>query len=353
MNQVTLLRQTLQPHLRWHGARLTFVALFLIALFRVKTVNLAALSTAFSGSAHAASHYKRLQRFFRSFELDYYDFAQLVVSLMSIPEPWVLSLDRTQWQFGETVFNILTLGIVHEGVAIPVLWWMLDKKGNSNTQERIALFDEWRQLFPERQIKCLTADREFLGQAWFQYLLQDTQFPFRIRIRDSDKLDDGRTALKARVVFAALQVNETQILAKRRRLWGHWLHVAALRLDDQSLLIVVSAQDIQNAIADYAQRWGIETLFGIFKTRGFCLESTHLRDPERLSKLWALLTLALCWALRTGLWLHSSKPLRVKKHGRRAKSLFRYGFDHLRSILFDLSIKAHEFEAVLPFLSCT
>lgn len=192
MDQLTQLRQALQPHLRWHGARLTIVALFLIALFQVKMVNLAELSTAFSGAASQASHYKRLQRFFRHFELDYYDWAHLVVSLMAIPEPWVLSLDRTQWQFGQTVFNVLTLGIVHEGVAIPVLWWMLDKKGNSNTQERIELFKEWHLLFPERSIHCLTADREFLGQAWFNYLLNEAQFPFRICIRDSDKLDDGR-----------------------------------------------------------------------------------------------------------------------------------------------------------------
>lgn len=71
----------------------------------------------------------------------------------------------------------------------------------------------------------------------------------------------------------------------------------------------------------------IETLFGIFKTRGFCLESTHLTDAERLSKLFALLALALCWAMRTGLWLHQWQPIEIKKYGRRAKSLFRLGFD--------------------------
>ena len=35
MNQVNLLRQTLKPLLGWHGARLNFLALFLIALLRV------------------------------------------------------------------------------------------------------------------------------------------------------------------------------------------------------------------------------------------------------------------------------------------------------------------------------
>jgi len=35
MKQITLLRQTLKPLLGWHGARLNFLALFLIALLRV------------------------------------------------------------------------------------------------------------------------------------------------------------------------------------------------------------------------------------------------------------------------------------------------------------------------------
>ena len=353
MDQLTLLRQTLRPHLHWHGARLSFVALFLIALFRVKTVNLSELATGFSGVAHQDSHYKRLQRFFRHFEVDYYDWAQMVVALMAIPEPWVLSLDRTQWQFGRAVFNILTLGIVHEGVAFPVLWWMLDKKGNSNTAERIELFHEWQMLFPQRHVDCLTADREFLGHDWFDYLLKQPGFRFRIRIRESDKLGDGSQALKAKVVFADVKLSETKVLQRRRRLWGHWLYVSALRLEDYSLLIVVTNHDNQTAIRDYAKRWSIETLFGIFKTRGFCLESTHLRDPERLSKLFALLTLALCWAFRTGLWLQQLKPIKIKTHGRRAKSIFRYGFDHLRSILLDLAHKSEQFQAVLPFLSCT
>lgn len=67
------------------------------------------------------------------------------------------------------------------------------------------------------------------------------------------------------------------------------------------LLVVIAPVEAQDLVNDYALCWGIETLFGIFKTRGFCLESTHLTDAERLSKLFALLALALCWAMRTGL----------------------------------------------------
>ena len=139
----------------------------------------------------------------------------------------------------------------------------------------------------------------------------------------------------------------------KRQLWGQWVYIAALRLEDHSLLVVATQKAPQSAITDYAKRWGIETLFGIFKTRGFCLESTHLVDSERLSKLLALLSLALCWTLLAGEWLHQLKPLSIKKHGRRAKSLFRYGFDYLRNIMLNLEQKMADFLNALQFLSCT
>ena len=109
------------------------------------------------------------------------------------------------------------------------------------------------------------------------------------------------------------------------------MYVSALRLDDGELLIIIAADATQriravaarrlegfcprSAISDYAQRWGIETLFGIFKTRGFCLESTHFTDAQRLSKLLALMAIALCWAIKTGEWLHQHQPM---QHAKRA-----------------------------------
>ena len=353
MNQVTLLREALHPHLAWHGARLSFVTAFLIALLRVKTVNFSALAVAFSGKAQMDSHYKRLQRFFRHYELDYAEMAQAVVTLMAIPEPWTLSLDRTQWQFGDCVFNLLMLGVVYEGVAFPLVWCLLDKHGNSNSAERINLFNQFLERFGDRDIACLTADREFVGQAWFEYLLNEPLTPFRIRIRENHKLSHGRVCLKVKIAFADLAVGQTKILRHKRRLWGHWVYVAALRLEDNFLLVVATQKTPESAISDYAKRWSIETLFGVYKSRGFCLESTHLTNGERLSKLLALLSLALCWAFLTGEWLNELKPLMVKKHGCKEKSIFRYGFDYLRNIMLNLVQKMDEFWGVLQFLSCT
>jgi len=296
---------------------------------------------------------QRLQRFLREFDLDYYEMAKLVIEMMEIPEPWVLSLDRTQWQFGSKVFNILTLGIVYQGVAFPLLWWMLDKKGNSNTTERIDLIREFVELFCKYKIDYLSADREFLGHDWLGYLLSQSTMSFRIRIRETELLGDGKHQLSTRIVFSHLQIGQKSLLKRKRILWGHQVYIGALRLEDNSLLTIIAPHYCHTIIDDYAQRWGIETLFGIFKSRGFNLEDTHLLDSERLSRLFALLTIALCWAYRTGEWLSHQKPILIKTHGRKAQSIFRYGFDYLRHVLLNLDEHQADFRQSLQFLSCT
>jgi Transposase DDE domain len=354
MNQYNELRKALQPHLGWNKARVSFLSLFLLALLKVKTVNLSELSVGFGGLALPDSNYKRLQRFFRGFALDYTVIAKAVASWMNMPQPWVLSLDRTTWEFGHHVYNILTLGVIHEGVAFPLLWWMLDKKGNSNSDERMRFIEKFLKLFPDAQIKCLCGDREFIGQAWLRYLLLEPSMAFRLRIRATDKIERNGILLASKVVFAHLQVGQSQKLSGSCRVWGYPVAVEALRLDDGQLLVVIAPDPAKGLISDYASRWGIETLFGIFKTRGFCLESTHFTDPERLRKLFALLTLALCWSMHTGMILNRFHPITLKKHGRRAKSLFRLGFDFIRQLVLNPSSRNEaDFLKSLNFLSCT
>ena len=100
MQGVKELQQELGKLLNWHGSRLDFLAKFILSLIKVRTVNLAEIATAFPGPAKVESHYKRLQRFFRGFELNSNAIAKLVSSLIPCRSPWILTLDRTNWKFG-------------------------------------------------------------------------------------------------------------------------------------------------------------------------------------------------------------------------------------------------------------
>jgi hypothetical protein len=333
MADIRLLERTLAGNVAWNKARINFAAKFIVALIQVRSVNLAEVASVFAGSAQPTSHYKRAQRFLRLFELSYASVAAFVLKLLGVPAPWVLTLDRTDWYLGQTPLNILVLGVAYRGTAFPVLWMILEKKGCSNTEERCRLLDEFGRLFGFSAIAYLCADREFIGKVWFSYLRRKG-IACRIRVRSNTCIANARgRAVRARHLFRQGRLHQPVALAGARLLWGEHFYVSGMRLPRGEYLIVVAERETESAIADYARRWEVETLFGCLKTRGFCLEATHVTDPERLKKLLALVALAFCRAHVTGEWLNAQKPLPLKKHGRKAVSLFRHGLDHLRRIL--------------------
>lgn len=355
MADMRLLERTLQKNVTWNRARINFLARFIIALIEVRTVNLSEIANVFLGRAKPQSHYKRVQRFLRFFELPYAQVARLVVRLLGVPAPWVLTLDRTDWYLGETPLNVMVLGIAYRGVAFPVLWTMLEKKGCSDTAERIALVKEFGRIFGYRAIRYLCADREFIGKDWFSWL-RSVDVDFRIRVRENTQVINGRGQLvDIRRLFGAQRTGEPLVLERARVVWGLPLFVSGVRLSSGEYVIVVAPRETATALSDYARRWEIETLFSCLKSRGFRLEETHLVHPERLKKLVALLALSFCWAHLIGEWLTRQQPLKIKKHGRKAVSIFRHGFDHLRRILCNLTSRTQQvaFRQVTKLLSCT
>jgi hypothetical protein len=310
------LKAVLAEHLPWHGARIGFLAQFLLALLKVRSVNLAELATGFGGTAQVNSHYKRLQRFFRSFEIDPDAWARLLVHLIPVgDDPWRLTLDRTHWKFGRVDINFLVLGIAYRGIALPVFWSVLGKAGNSNTAERIALMERFLAVFGVERIAALLADREFVGEAWFRWL-QARRIPFHQRLK-CDTLVPNHWNRMTRVdaLLGSLKPGQAHLLPGRRPVWGCFVPLSALRLDDGELLIIATSGAPQHeAIDAYADRWQIETLFGCLKTRGFNFEDTHLRDAARRSKMMGLLALAFAWTHRTGEQLHDrDRPIPLKK----------------------------------------
>ena len=309
-----LLKQALAEHLDWHGARLSFLAHFILALFQVRTVNLAEIAQAFSGRVKPESNYRRLQRFFQQFAIDYATVARVVVRLAPVGEgPWYLTLDRTNWTFGRREINILMLGIAYRGIAVPIFWTLLPKAGNSNTAERIELMKRFLTVFGRERIRALLADREFVGGDWLSYL-QRQQIAFRIRIKQNTHIPNHwNRFLPATCLFQPLQPGQVRQLEGRRPIWGCFVFLVALRLEDGSLLIIATTDHPEQALEDYARRWEIETLFAALKKRGFRFEDTHLSEPERIGRLIALLAIAFAWAYHTGEVLSHEQPIPFKK----------------------------------------
>ena len=139
--EIVLLKDEVKSKLGWNKPRSSLLIDFIFALIKVRTVCLTEIAVALSGSAQIASKYKKLQRFFRQFEIDFDIFAKFLSRLIPIHRnsPWLLTMDRTNWQLGSAKINILLVGIAHQGIAFPLIWITLNKKGNSNTKERIKI----------------------------------------------------------------------------------------------------------------------------------------------------------------------------------------------------------------------
>jgi Transposase DDE domain len=335
--QINELMTILNQHFQWNKARMACFVGMLIALMGVGTVNLTQLALTFPSRAQIPSRYRRMQRFFSGHRIDYHDVARFIMKLFGFTDTdFYLSLDRTNWKWGSVNINLLVLAVVYRGAAIPVYWLPLNKRGNSNSRERKALLQRFITQFGKGRIKGLLADREFIGDSWMSWLIQE-QIPFFIRIRNNS-ISTNRRGQKARVdrLFGALTPGDAKRMRQSKPLGQCQVYLSALRLADGELLIIASNRVTEDALTIYGLRWEIETLFGCLKGRGFKLEETRVVGYLRIKKLLVLPVIAFCWAQRVGDWKHDCVlPLKVKTHRRKAQSIFRYGLDCLRTELYN------------------
>ncbi len=168
MDHTPRLVNLLKLHLGWHLARIKCLPSIIVALFKVKTVTLTEVATAFPGTAEMESHDKRLQRFLKHVASKPSLIATFVVAFLPY-DTSTLSMDRPNGMLGCFPINFLVLSVVHAGIAFPIFWRFLHKKGHANTKERLELIDKFISVCGVEKIDRLLGDRECIGETWFAY----------------------------------------------------------------------------------------------------------------------------------------------------------------------------------------
>jgi hypothetical protein len=332
MNQDKGLERFLKEDFKLHGARLNFMSRFVMAVIVVRTVSSACIASALNPSVFPESNEKRLKRFFRRIRLDKTSFTKLMLKLIPHSESYVLSLDRTNWAIGCCEVNILMLAVCYKGIAFPLRWQRLDKKGNSNTRERLALLDALLKLLPASKIEALVADREFIGKAWFKGLKQ-RKLAFIMRLKNNTRIGSKGSNKSAVKRYSYLAKGQTYVCPKRVWIYGLRLYLAVTKSQQGELVVLACNDKPERALLRYAKRWDIECLFSALKTRGFNLEDTRLTTVDRLDNLIVMLSIAFAWAHLMGEWVYQQRPLKLKKHGYLPVSFFKRGLLYLRTAI--------------------
>jgi hypothetical protein len=351
MRYVASLTDVLSGYLDWHLSHLKLMARFTSSVLTLTTTNLWKVSLALKAGPKQESNYRRIQRFLSEYEVDFKALGDLLLHLIPQSPPYEVVIDRTEWYFGETAVNILMVGIAHEGMAFPITWAALPSEGGSGAEAQTEVLERFLEVVDADSIKVITADREFISVPWMR-TLQDRDIPFAIRLRLDRRIGDAPEgpSLPARMFARTVSLGNERVLQGMRYLSGTQkpgtqeetqvpARVVIRRIGDEDaedrfLILATSGIDPSDATTLYGRRWEIETMFAALKSRGFNLEETRVTEPEKVENLIGLLALAFGWTRLVG----EKRAFRqggpsIKSHGRKERSLFRYGLDWLQSIL--------------------
>lgn len=319
-----------------HKNRQEFLCHMIQGVIRSRSVIFTEIADKIDKPIKQSSIERRIQDFFARV---CFDFQQLAAFLMSfVPHHQVtLSIDRTEWDFGQTQVNVLCVVVSIGKMAVPVYFEMLDNNsGNSNATDRINLFKALIGIVGKERIQMLVMDREFIGHKWLGWL-KEVHIPFCVRVPKShtilsingDRLraeeviqDRKRTYYQENVVVDGVVVNLSLSVDK-----------------NGELLYLIGTTQPQTLASWYKRRWSIEVFFQALKQRGFNLEDSSLRCIEKYRKLFALVSMAytICWA--TGIEDGKKNPVKTKKHGYPQYSVFRRGLRLMRQFFKN---KIHE-----------
>jgi Transposase DDE domain len=356
MKEHSKLAQVLKARFNLHEQRLKAVSLFIVGVIKAKSVHLSQIANRMNKSVAPESNLRRLHRLLDEVSLEPQAVLRFIQNDAVGQESSTakfkaaklkLSLDRSDWSSAGQKTNILTLAVAYKNIALPLLVQDLDKAGCSNSAERIHMLEQLLEVVTPEDIEILTADREFASVAFLAHIVE-RKVSFALRLTADTLITVGETTRAARDWFKGSKRQSF----KQVEVYGVRVNVCGQRLKEGDFLVIITNLEAEEGFQLYKERWRIEALFGILKTRGFNLELSRLTSPDKVERLVILLGLAILWALRVGEVVITKQPTRLMANGYPFFSLFRRGLDALRALLIEGDARFISWKLALKVLSC-
>lgn len=84
--------------------------------------------------------------------------ARLTLKLLKIEPPFVVAVDRTEWQLGKAWVNVLMLSVGYKNISIPLFWTVLEEKGCSDNAERRDIMQQFTDEFGANSNEFVTRE---------------------------------------------------------------------------------------------------------------------------------------------------------------------------------------------------
>lgn len=224
----------------------------------------------------------------------------------------VLIIDQTQaTERHQLVMVAARVG----GRALPLAWRVKATQGAIGFAEQRAALETVAGLLPAGIGPVLMGDR-FYGTPDLIALCHALGWDWRLRLKQDLLVFEagGETTLAECLARGEHLLSGIELTGKRVVTNIAMVHEPG---HPEPWIVALSAAPTVHRAFDYGLRWGIEAMFSDFKSRGFGLEDSQIRHPDRLARLLLVMALALPWAVSTGMWEATHQPPPAEKKPRR------------------------------------
>src|SRR3954451_2062935 len=290
------------------------LALLVATMLSERSANLMDLAAALPRSAERVDmRYQWIPRLLANPRLDgdavMRPFAEEAIRHASAGGTAVLLLDQSKVSARH---QMLVLSVRVGGRALPLAWRVRETRGAIGFAEQREPIARVAARLPAGGGVVLMGDR-FYGTPDLTALCRAPGWGWRLRLKQDLLVfaDGGETTLAACLARGERMLDGIEPTGKRVATDVAMVHEPG---HPEPWIIAPSEAPTAHRAFDHGLRWGIEAVFSDFESRGFGLEDSRLRHPDRLLLVTAL---ALHWAVSTGMWEAARQPLPAEKKPRR------------------------------------
>lgn len=210
----------------------------------------------------------------------------------------VLMIDQTK--ANDSPLEILVVSVRVRKRAMPLVWKVKNTSGPIGFAEQKDLLESVIKWLPNGTVPMLAGDR-FYGTTDLVNWCQEKGWKYRLRLKGNlccfQDIGEDKS-------LETLHREQRVTGQKLRFRAGMITHVGVLHEPGhkEPWYIAMDSEPNKWKTLDYGMRWGIESMFSDFKSRGFSLTDTRIKFADRLERLLLILSVALHWAISVGLF---------------------------------------------------
>lgn len=211
-------------------------------------------------------------------------------------------------------FECLMVSLRLGNRAIPIAWKLIETKGEIGFDSQKKLLEAVKGMIPA-YVKVLLAGDRFYGTSSLVQWCQEASWGYRLRLKSTlimqhagGEITTGDAAKQDIKELMGACFNKTNVATNIGIIHepGH----------PEPWIIAMDCRPSFYKTLDYGMRWGIEAMFADFKSKGFSVTKTHLKHTDRIERLILVLTIALYWAVSTGMDPELCNRKHTKKNSR-------------------------------------